>query len=738
MIAAALAALFLAGHLAFLPVSLEDLDSINFALGLSRFDVAQHQPHPPGYPVYIVAARAVRAALHDDVRALALLSAAAGAMGVTALIALFGRIDRRMPRRWAVVAAAVTATSPLYWFTAARPLSDAAGLAAAVAVQAVTMGASTPRALVLPSFIAGLAIGIRSQVALLTVPLLMFAVARQAKAARLAGALRALWGAETVAFVLGVALWAVPLVALTGGPAGYWHAVAGQGAEDLSGIQMLWTTPTPRQIVAALYYGFVAPWAVWPLATGVLLVAVAGLAWTARHAQPALCLIAVAFGPYLVFDLLFQETFTTRYALPLVPPVVYLAVRAAAALPRSTGVWFATVGAGTGAIVGSVSVAGYASLPAPAFRLIADMRAAAALVSGPPRRVLAMHRREDLDLRRPIRWTGADMPAFTRRLAAPPKREWLEAVKYWNGGGEAPVWFVADPLRTDLALIDRAAVRRTQYRWPLAYPVLLGGVRPSEMDWYMFDAPGWYLGQGWALTPETAGVSDQDHRGPGIAPVDGWIRRRSEPLALMIGGRNLVAGSPPSRVTVRLDGREVGDIAAPPGFFLKFFTVAAGDLQGIGRYARISVAADRPRVALEQFDAQSLGRVVFGFGDGWHEMEANPATGRLWRWMSERGVLGVRAKGRRLRFSMAGQTERFSRDSQVTLRIQDRAVAHWTVGRQFRVDADLAPDLLADEETAITIEADQFFVPAERSWRPSNDRRHLALRVDEVQLKPAS
>ena len=49
----------------------------------------------------------------------------------------------------------------------------------------------------------------------------------------------------------------------------------------------------------------------------------------------SLLTLAVAFGPYVVFDLLFQETITTRYALPLVVPVGYLAVRGASALPRT-------------------------------------------------------------------------------------------------------------------------------------------------------------------------------------------------------------------------------------------------------------------------------------------------------------------------------------------------------------------------------------------------------------------
>src|SRR6185295_15690123 len=69
-------------------------------------------------------------------------------------------------------------TSPLYWFTAARPLSDMPGLAAALAVQALTLGAVTTRGLCAAAFAAGLATGIRSQVAWLTLPLIVFVVAR--------------------------------------------------------------------------------------------------------------------------------------------------------------------------------------------------------------------------------------------------------------------------------------------------------------------------------------------------------------------------------------------------------------------------------------------------------------------------------------------------------------------------------------------------------------------------------
>ncbi len=63
---------------------------------------------------------------------------------------------------------------------------------------------------------------------------------------------------------------------LSGGPRGYWNAVAFQGGADLSGVTMLWTNPTPRQLLAAVEYRFLYPWGWWPLAAAVLVCAACG------------------------------------------------------------------------------------------------------------------------------------------------------------------------------------------------------------------------------------------------------------------------------------------------------------------------------------------------------------------------------------------------------------------------------------------------------------------------------
>src|SRR5262249_27851597 len=174
-------------------------------------------------------------------------------------------------------------------------------------------------------------------------------------------------------------------------------------------------------------------------------------------------------------------------------------------------------------------------------------------------------RRSMFDFRRPIVWVEGAMPLVARQLPAPPQHEWLEAVKYWNDGGRAPVWFVVDPKRAAIDLVQhRAPVR---YRWPLAFPALVSGARPDEMDWYSVDRPEWYVGEGWGLTPEASGVAYADRRGLAHGPIRAWIRADAKMLA--IGGRNLEP-TLESRLEMTLGGARVASsgLEIAPGSFL--------------------------------------------------------------------------------------------------------------------------------------------------------------------------
>lgn len=725
-----LAGLFFALHLPFLASSLEDLDSINFALGIRDYDVARHQPHPPGYPIFIAAAKLLHAAGLSEVHALSLLAVIGGALTVYALVALYDRlnVDRPgSPLTW--VAAFVTAANPLLWVTASRPLSDLVGLSASIGVQAFALSARHAPGFVWACAAAALAAGIRSQVVWLTVPVLLLAFVRLPASER--------WPAARLgvtAYAVGALIWFVPLVVVSGGVKAYWAALFWQGADDLSGVVMLATTPTLRQLVAATQYALLLPWGYWQAGVVVMALAMLGLAQTWRHARASLVTLVVAFGPYLIFDMLFQETITTRYALPLVIPVSYLAVRGLSLAGETPGLALAVVLAGYCATVNDGVLARFARSQAPVFRMLGDWTAVAKTDVDsfqPP--LVMMHRRPELDTRRALQWHGDQMPRLAGHPMSTPKHEWLDVVRYWNGGGTAPVWFVADPLRSDLALIH---VRRrpTFYRWGFEPTVLLGGSRPSELDWHVMDSPDWYLGEGWALTPETAGLAKEDARGPGYAPIEGWIRRTDGPVTIMIGGRNLTTGGGETTVRIDVDGARVEEWAVPPGFFLK--TLQVPTLAGNGRYAIVRVAASSTDLAIEQFDAQPSGVVMSAFGDGWHEQEYNPSTGALWRWASDKATLQVRSGGRAVSLTLRGEIEEAS-SSHVTVRVASRLIAEFDVAKAFQRTVIIPADALGEAETAVTIESSASYVPAETKWR-SGDHRRLALKLYECRVAAAS
>ena len=618
------------------------------------------------------------------------------------------------------------------------------GLAAAVAIQAMALSGPASRGFIVAAFFAGLAVGIRSQIMWLTVPLLTFLLFHHGGR----GHLRARPGwPESVsappsaspavnslqiiaAYTCGVLVWAVPLIALSGGPAAYVRALSRQGTEDLTGVRMLATSPTVSTLVNALYYTFVAPWATWPIATTVLLLAAVGAVVLSRTNARAAALLAAGIGPYLIFHLLFQEAFTGRYALPLVIPIAYCAAAGARVLPRSSGLIVIALTAMLCAHVGGTSVAAYSRDKAPAFRLLDDMRSASTTSTAPP--VLALDRREEFDLRRPIRWLGASMPAIDRKLPAPPQHEWLELVKYWNGGGRAPVWLVVDPMRNAVDLIGRGAdaADPARYRWPIPYPVLLSGVRPNEMDWYQIERPDWYVGEGWALTPEAAGVAEVDRRGLSSGLIDAWIAPDALAGTLVIGGRNFDAAHP--RLEVYVDDRLRDQAVVAPGFFLRFVRLESPP-DGRADFVKVTLRTTPPsRTAIEQFDASSR-RAVFGYGEGWQEPEFNPRNGLRWRWLSERGELRVRAPAgaSRLTLHLEGESPRkyFSRGSRLVVRAGEQPVFDQVLSADFSIDAAVAMPPGSDRDTTMTLETNQVFVPAERSWRPSHDRRHLGLRI---------
>jgi len=105
--------------------ALDEWDSVQFALGAGEFNLWKHQPHPPGYPLYIALGwLAQRLFGLDVVTALALVSALGGGLFVACWFALLAR-RFEAPVVWLSVIS--TAGLLVTWMTATKVLTDSLG-----------------------------------------------------------------------------------------------------------------------------------------------------------------------------------------------------------------------------------------------------------------------------------------------------------------------------------------------------------------------------------------------------------------------------------------------------------------------------------------------------------------------------------------------------------------------------------------------------------------------------------
>lgn len=763
---AVLALAFALAHAPFLISTLDDIDAVNFALGIRDFDVAEHRPHPPGYPVYIALGKAGVAVARAlgvpgpssaiEARTLSTLSLIAALAAIVLLYRTFAVWSSRDDEQddaivppWrafdarALAGAALMAACPLFWYLAVRPMSDVPGLAAALAAQAC-LGlawwrqqpdaggprtltpdrmAASGRMIVLGALLAGLAIGFRSQNAMLTVPLLAGVlfdrIGRGVAGAMLGGG---------IAFGLGVLAWFVPLVVASGGWNAYLAALGSQAGEDFAGVDMLYQRPSPRLLLFALWRTFVAPWDSPYLAGLVLLLAGLGAARLLMTDRRALVMVGLAAVPYLGFHLLFHDTTFIRYALPVVPAVVYLGVCGAEFAARQAAVPLVGALALWSVAIAAPVLATYSREPSPTVRAVEAMeREAAAVHPG----AVGMHQ----TFRRPLQ---AEDITLGPMLPAPPRREWLELVRYWRDGNTAPLWFLADPRRSDLALIDPESRRdRLDFTWRFASMSELGGMRPAAARWYRMRPPGWFVEEGWALTPETAGMARLMGRGPSQGPIAAWVRRRPQAARVMVGGRHLgEAGTPPVQFTLSLDGVVQEQWQAAPGFFLQEFAWPAGTLGGEG-LARLTISASAegagptPPTAIEQFDLQTTDILMWGYGEGWHEAEYDPALG-VWRWTSDRAVLHISGGEGPVVLTLRAESPRRYFDEAPQVRIlaggQPLGETRFDHGELWTVT--VPRDRLEQGGGQVVLETDRTFSPAEQNG--SSDQRRLGLRIFDV------
>jgi hypothetical protein len=188
-------------------------DAVQFALALHEFDIAKHQPHPPGYLLYVALGRLLNASLADPALAYVALAMLFSAGSTFVLYWLARRI---YDRATAVIAASLLAVSPLFWFYGSVGLTYAGEAFAASLVAWFAYGALSGHvpSLYWGALALGLTGGMRQSVLVLLLPLWLGSALIGVPSRRR----QLIAGGILLASVLA---WLLPMLWLTGGAAAY-------------------------------------------------------------------------------------------------------------------------------------------------------------------------------------------------------------------------------------------------------------------------------------------------------------------------------------------------------------------------------------------------------------------------------------------------------------------------------------------------------------------------------------
>jgi hypothetical protein len=191
------------------------LDSVQFVLGLDHYDVTLHQPHPPGYFLFVMLGRAFSMAFRDpnlSFIALNILFSVLGALVFYRLgRALFGSGN-------GLLSALLLVTSPLFWFHGEVALSNVADCFFVCLVTWFCWKTlnGDPRFVYYSAVALGLSGGVRQNTLVFLLPLWLFSMARVGLRRQLSALLLLL---------VTVLLWYFPMASLSGGVYAYQTAL---------------------------------------------------------------------------------------------------------------------------------------------------------------------------------------------------------------------------------------------------------------------------------------------------------------------------------------------------------------------------------------------------------------------------------------------------------------------------------------------------------------------------------
>lgn len=312
-----------------LPASPWEWDDMNFVRAVTHYDLTMHNPHPPGFPVFIALAKLAYIWFKDEHQALVAVNFLFATLLGAALFYFFREVFQE--RRIALAGAILGSFLPNVWVYSGAGRSD--GPAFTLGVIGLTLalrGLHSRGALLLGCTLFGLALGVRVTLLLVIGPTLALVLL-----ARLRQRQWQLVALGLAIIVAGVLCWYVPLIVHTGW-ADYRRVMAEHTQSGVSSDTIF--SPTENSVVSYRLRRFfvdlwAAPWIMWTMYALAALGLLALLRWRQRRALGWLTLATV---PFMIFAFIYNNPMGAfLYALPYMPLFVGLAAGGLVLWPRA-------------------------------------------------------------------------------------------------------------------------------------------------------------------------------------------------------------------------------------------------------------------------------------------------------------------------------------------------------------------------------------------------------------------
>lgn len=297
--------------------SIWEWDETLFCLAMRDYDVTSHHPHPPGFPVYVAAAKLLRAIIPSDFRAFQALNLAAGVLLFPAMFLLARELRLRFST--SIVAALLLSFFPNVWFFGGTAFSDVVSLTLVVfAVAMFIRGFRDANAYLIATFVLALSIGIRPQNLLIGLVPGAIATWHRARASVRDVIFAALIGIATVATAYGCAVYA------TGSFDDYMNAVRTHSAyiTNVDSFRAPARPPLWRLFDRFFIKQYQSP----PLSIIISIFVAVSIAGAIRQRDGRIGLIAAAFVPFAIAAWLMLDRFSiTRFSIGYAPMFAILA-----------------------------------------------------------------------------------------------------------------------------------------------------------------------------------------------------------------------------------------------------------------------------------------------------------------------------------------------------------------------------------------------------------------------------